>query len=117
LEAGLNQAQMGELLGMGQSAVSRIEGGKGDMGLLTLLRYLSALDLDLRLSFEPHSSAISSAEAMASDAELGDDEAKAVEAAIPAAIEEPAEFEMTSDDSFDDGLEGQYGEGFARAAG
>ncbi len=50
---GLDQAQLGEAMGLTQSAVSRIERGSGDIGLKTLFRYARALGLKPYITFSP----------------------------------------------------------------
>jgi transcriptional regulator with XRE-family HTH domain len=42
-DLGIDQAALGEMIGLTQSAVSRIERGTGDIGLKTLFRYARAL--------------------------------------------------------------------------
>lgn len=49
-EKGLDQGEMGKLIGISQSAVSHFERGTGDVGLFALLRYAQALGQDLRFS-------------------------------------------------------------------
>lgn len=45
VKRGIDQYQMAEKLEMSQSAVSKIENGKGDIGLLSICRYADALGL------------------------------------------------------------------------
>jgi transcriptional regulator with XRE-family HTH domain len=49
----LNQAALGQAMGLSQPAVSRIERGDGDIGLKTIYRYARALGLKPHLSFAP----------------------------------------------------------------
>lgn len=42
----VTQAELAQRLGMSQSAVARLESGSGDIGFLTMRRYLAALDLE-----------------------------------------------------------------------
>lgn len=47
----VTQAELAQRLGMSQSAVARLESGSGDIGFLTMRRYLSALDLEPSVVF------------------------------------------------------------------
>ena len=52
LDQGLSQTEVAARMGTSQSAVARVESGRGDVRLSTLERYAAALDqrLDFRLS-------------------------------------------------------------------
>jgi transcriptional regulator with XRE-family HTH domain len=52
-EAGLDQAQVGEKLNLTQSAISKIENGRGDLGLETLYEYAEAVGLRPAMTFVP----------------------------------------------------------------
>lgn len=53
---GLDQADVGRMLDLTQSAVSKIESGEGDIGLKTIFRYAYALGLIPVCTFLPDSS-------------------------------------------------------------
>lgn len=46
---GLTQDQLGELVGLAKSAISRIEAGKWNFGIDTLNAFCVALDVDVEL--------------------------------------------------------------------
>lgn len=50
-DAGVSQLEIARRLGMGQSAVSRLERGRGDIGVLTVARYAAALGLSPQQPF------------------------------------------------------------------
>ena len=52
-EAGLDQTQVGEKLNLTQSAISKIENGRGDLGLETLYAYAEAVGLRPAVTFVP----------------------------------------------------------------
>lgn len=52
---GISQKDVASRMKITQSAVSKIENGDGDIGLLTLLRYAVALDLELVFAVTPKS--------------------------------------------------------------
>jgi transcriptional regulator with XRE-family HTH domain len=52
-EAGLDQTQVGEKLNLTQSAISKIENGRGDLGLETLYAYAEAVGLRPSVTFAP----------------------------------------------------------------
>lgn len=56
--AGLRQEELAERLGMGQSAVSRLERGTGDIGLATIARYAAAIGVRPVIAFAPVDHAI-----------------------------------------------------------
>jgi transcriptional regulator with XRE-family HTH domain len=54
---GMKQRDVADVLQMSQSVVSRIEQGQGDIGLMTVWRYASALGVEPVISFVPKASA------------------------------------------------------------
>jgi transcriptional regulator with XRE-family HTH domain len=52
-DCGVNQVEMGRRMEMSQSAISHFERGFGDIGMMTILRYVAALDLKPDLRFVP----------------------------------------------------------------
>jgi transcriptional regulator with XRE-family HTH domain len=50
---GIDQEKMGRRLNLSQSAISKIEGGRGDIGMKTLHRYARALGLQPVLGYVP----------------------------------------------------------------
>jgi len=50
---GVTQSDMAKTLGMSQSAVSKIETGDGDIGVITLCRYAGALGMRPEITFAP----------------------------------------------------------------
>jgi transcriptional regulator with XRE-family HTH domain len=52
-EAGLSQAQLARRVGCGQQYVSGIERGAYPISLLTMVRFVSALGLELRIGIVP----------------------------------------------------------------
>ncbi|OCW58981.1 helix-turn-helix domain-containing protein [Hoeflea olei] len=55
-DMGMKQSEVAEQLEMSQPAVSRIENGEGDIGLVTLCRYAAALGMEPTISFAPAAS-------------------------------------------------------------
>lgn len=55
-QMGVTQKDLADRLEISQSAVSKIEGGDGDIGLLTLCRYAGALGMQPTLTFSPAAS-------------------------------------------------------------
>ncbi len=55
--AGLSQEQVAKSMDISQPAVSKIENGEGDIGLLTICRYLRALSLRLAVNYLPDNNA------------------------------------------------------------
>jgi len=51
--AGLTQKQLAERTGIAQGDISRIENGNGNPSLKTLKRLASAMNMKLKLEFEP----------------------------------------------------------------
>ena len=49
-QMGLDQKTLADRLEVSQSAISKVENGGGDIGLMTILRYAAALDLSLKLT-------------------------------------------------------------------
>ncbi|QGH70784.1 helix-turn-helix domain-containing protein [Pseudactinotalea sp. HY158] len=52
-EAGLTQTQVGERMGISQSAVARIESGQRDLRMSTLRRYVHAVDASVKHIVSP----------------------------------------------------------------
>lgn len=52
-EQGISQRELGELLGMPQSQVSRLEAGEHDPSIDTLIRLSRALELELTIDIHP----------------------------------------------------------------
>lgn len=61
----VSQAELAERLGATQSAVSRLENGGGDIGLLTICRYAAALGLRPTVSFVPNAASYADAPTLA----------------------------------------------------
>ena len=57
---GLTQKQLAERTGMAQGDISKIENGNGNPSLKTLKRLASAMDMKLKLEFEPNASKLQS---------------------------------------------------------
>jgi transcriptional regulator with XRE-family HTH domain len=57
-ELKLDQSQVGQKLNLSQSAVSKIENGRGDIGLLTVYEYAEAVGLRPVLTFVPAAQAL-----------------------------------------------------------
>ena len=51
--AGITQKQLAERTGIAQGDISKIENGNGNPSLKTLKRLASAMDMKLKLEFEP----------------------------------------------------------------
>lgn len=52
-EKGLTQKELGEKLGISESAVNRYEGGKQNFTLLTLQKIVDTLGIEINLSIRP----------------------------------------------------------------
>jgi transcriptional regulator with XRE-family HTH domain len=50
---GLDQAEIADRLEIGQSAISKIENGHGDIGIMTFLRYADAVGLAVEIALRP----------------------------------------------------------------
>ncbi len=55
-QRGLSQAQLARKIGTSQSNIARIEAGKQNFTLSSLLKIAQALDYDLEISFSPDAS-------------------------------------------------------------
>lgn len=62
IDQGLEQSQLGERMGLSQSAVSKLEKGEGDIGVKTLFRYADALGLHPVVLFSPAETAYEEAQ-------------------------------------------------------
>jgi transcriptional regulator with XRE-family HTH domain len=83
----LDQSQVGQKLNLSQSAVSKIENGRGDIGLLTVYEYADAVGLRPVVSFVPN---VQAAAGLPSGASAGGEAyvvpAGAIEAVVRALI-------------------------------
>jgi len=83
----LDQSKLGEMLGLSQSAVSKIENGRGDMGLETLYEYADAVGLRPAVVFVPTAHAMADRESESSKSHPGEQTPKEDYVLPPKAVE------------------------------